>query len=83
MVHCAPHTAAGEAVLDILSEVLEVPAERIAALPDLREHGWSSLSALEALTRLENYFDCKVDLRSFTAATTCQDVLDTLAAACA
>jgi acyl carrier protein len=81
MTEIAQRPAGIEAVLDILSEVLEVPAERIRAQPELREHGWSSLSSLEALTQLENYFQCKVDLRSFTTVTTYQGVLDALATA--
>lgn len=73
-------TDSAEVVLDILSEVLEVPVTQLEAQPQLQAHGWSSLSSLVALTQLENHFGCKVDLRSFTTVRTYQDVVDAIAA---
>lgn len=67
--------ATSNAVLEILEDVLEVPAERIREQPTLADHGWDSISSLEALARLETEFGAKFDLRRFTAVETTDDLV--------
>ncbi|MQY06441.1 acyl carrier protein [Actinomadura macrotermitis] len=69
-----PADTAG-AVLDILGDVLELPAEDLRKEPDLKSHGWDSVATLEALARLEQHFDVKFDLREFAAARTADEVV--------
>jgi acyl carrier protein len=71
-------TATSDAVVDIVSDVLEVPAERLREEPSLQTHGWDSLSVLETLARLESEFGAKFDLRRFTAVKTTDEIVDLL-----
>lgn len=62
-------------VLDILSQVLETPAEDLREQPELEAHGWDSMSSLEALGRLESRFGARLDLGSVTEARTPEEIV--------
>ena len=68
------------AVLDVLSDVLEVPADDLRREPELEAHGWDSMSSLEALSRLENRFDTRLDVESFAGARTPDEIVAMLGA---
>ncbi|ACU36594.1 MULTISPECIES: acyl carrier protein [Actinosynnema] len=65
-----------EAVLEILSDVLEVSRGELRATPVLAAHEWDSTSSLDALSQLETGLGVRVDLRAFHAARTVADVVD-------
>jgi acyl carrier protein len=52
-------------VLDVLSDVLAVPIEALRSRPRIGQHGWHSLTSLEALVQLEQRLDVALDLREF------------------
>jgi acyl carrier protein len=65
--------------LDILSAVLEVSVDELRTEPVISAHGWDSLSSLDALCQLEQRFDIRLDLRSFHATRTVEDLTELVA----
>ena len=64
-----------ETVLDLLSEVLDESVEDLRAEPVLAAHDWNSLASLEVLAQLESQLKVALDLRSFHAARTVDDLV--------
>ena len=62
-------------VLEILALVLDEPAHALTTQPVLAAHDWDSLASLEALAQLESRFAINLDLRSFHAARTVDDMV--------
>jgi acyl carrier protein len=62
-------------VLDILAEVLNESVDDLCAHPILATHGWDSLASLEALAQFEHRFAVTLDLRSFHAARTVEEMV--------
>jgi acyl carrier protein len=69
------------AVLEILSKIINVPADDLRDIPVLTAHKWDSLTSLETLTELENRFHLKFDLRSYHAARTVDDIVSLVTSA--
>jgi acyl carrier protein len=65
----------GATVLEILSEVLEEPVDDLRKEPVLAAHDWNSLVSLEVLAQLESQLDVVLDLRSFHAVRTVDDLI--------
>jgi acyl carrier protein len=68
-------------VLEILADVLDEPADALTAHPVLAAHEWDSLASLEALAQIESRFGISLDLRSFHAARTVDDMVGLVEAA--
>lgn len=60
----------------IVADVLDEPVDAMDANPVLAAHAWDSRVSLEALAQLEAAFAVTVDLRSFHAARTVDDLVD-------
>ena len=64
-------------VIDVLAEVLEVPADTLTADTALGEmENWDSMAALETLTQLESRLGIRLDLRSYHTARTVGDLVE-------
>ncbi len=63
----------------IVAEVLDEPVGALDENPILAAHEWDSLASLEALAQLESEFAVSLDLRSFHAARTVDDMVDLVA----
>ncbi len=72
--------AAAEAVVQIVSEALEVPAQALRTQPVLAAHAWDSLSSLEALCQLEQRFAISLDLRAYHATRTVDELVELVTA---
>jgi acyl carrier protein len=68
-------------VLQTLSDVLNEPAGTLLTRPVLATYDWDSLASLEVLAQLESRLDVTLDLRSYHAARTIDDLVDLVAAA--
>lgn len=63
-------------VIDVLAEVLEVPADTLTADTALGEmENWDSMAALETLTQLESRLGIRLDLRSYHTVRTVGDLV--------
>jgi acyl carrier protein len=69
--------------MSILCEVLSESADEFSAEPLLAEHDWDSLVSLEVLAQLESQLSVVLDLRSFHAARTVDDLIGLAAGAAA
>lgn len=69
-------TNIADRVRQIVAEVLDEPVSAMDANPVLAAHEWDSRVSLEALAQLEAAFVVTVDLRSFHAARTVDDLVD-------
>jgi acyl carrier protein len=65
-----------DTVCKILSDVLHESVADLLAQPVLAAYEWDSLSSLEALSQLESRLAITLDLRSFQAVRTVQDLVD-------
>ncbi|WP_433649994.1 acyl carrier protein [Micromonospora zamorensis] len=63
----------------IVAEVLDEPLRAFTDNPTLAAHRWDSIASLEALAQLESEFGVTLDLRSFHAARTVDDMVDLVA----
>ncbi|MBI3688918.1 MAG: acyl carrier protein [Actinobacteria bacterium] len=67
-------------VIRLLEEVTGVPAENLDDATRFESlHPWTSLSALQLLTALEDRLDIRLDLRAYLSATTVRDVVSLVA----
>jgi acyl carrier protein len=62
-------------VLDTLSGVLNEPVGDLRAQPVLAVHEWDSLASLEVLSQLESQLGVTLDLRTYHAARTVEDLI--------
>lgn len=62
-------------VLRVVAGVLDETEDQVVAQPILATHAWDSLSTLEALAQLENLLDITLDLRSYHAARTLDELV--------
>ena len=65
-----------DTVCRILSDVLHESVEDLLEQPVLAAYEWDSLSSLEALSQLESRLSITLDLRSFQAVRTIEDLVD-------
>jgi acyl carrier protein len=65
-----------DTVCKILSDVLHESVADLLAQPVLAAYEWDSLSSLEALSQLESRLAITLDLRSFQAVRTIEDLVD-------
>jgi acyl carrier protein len=72
----ADQDAVRSTVLEILGEVLGEPVPAITKQPVLAAHNWDSMSSLEALAQLESRLGVEVDLRSFHAVRTIDELVE-------
>jgi acyl carrier protein len=63
------------AVLEIVADLTGEAASELVAEPVLAAHKWDSMTSLEALARMESTFGIELDLRSFHAARTLDDLV--------
>lgn len=63
-------------VLNILSEVLDEPADDLRGHPVLAAYEWDSLRLLEALVQMESALGVTLDLRSYQAARKVDDLVN-------
>jgi len=64
-------------VIDVLAEVLEVPADTLTADTALGDQeNWDSMAALETLTQLESRLGIRLDLRSYHTVRTVGDLVE-------
>jgi acyl carrier protein len=63
-------------IVSILSEVLEQPEEDLREYPILAAYHWDSLRLLEALAHMESQLGITLDLRSYQAARTVDDLVE-------
>lgn len=74
--------AVKQAVLAIVSEVLDVPVQGVVDDPVLATHaGWDSLRSLELLAQVEKKFRVSLDLRRYHAGRTVDDLVDLISGA--
>jgi|GEM_PF-1314678 len=62
-------------VLDILGETLEEPVDVLRSNRVLAAHEWDSITSLLTLAQLESHFGVTLDLRSYHAARTVDDLV--------
>jgi acyl carrier protein len=67
------------AVLEILSDLLNEPVPALLRQPVLAAHHWDSMTSLEALAQLESLFGLELDLRSFHAVRTVDELVGLVA----
>jgi acyl carrier protein len=72
-----------DVVLNTLSGVLNEPVADLRAQPVLAVHDWDSLASLEVLSQLESRLGVTLDLRTYHAARTVEDLTGLVAAAAA
>jgi acyl carrier protein len=65
-----------ETVLDILSEALDEPVEGLRTQRVLALYEWDSITTLLTLSQLEARFGITLDLRSYHAARTVDDLVN-------
>lgn len=63
-------------VLDILSEALDESVEDLRSRRVLAAYEWDSITTLMTLSQLESRFGVTLDLRSYHAARTVDDLVD-------
>lgn len=63
-------------VLDILSDVLTESVADLRGHPVLAAYDWDSLRSLEALAQLESQLGVTLDLRSYQAARSVDDLVE-------
>lgn len=68
-------------VLQVLGEVLKQTPDDLRAQPVLAVHDWDSMASLEALSQLESRFAVTLDLRTYHAARTVEDLTGLVVAA--
>lgn len=64
-----------DTVCSVLSDVLNESVTDLLAQPVLAAYEWDSLSSLEALSQLESRLAITLDLRSFQAVRTVEDLV--------
>lgn len=65
----------------VVAAVVDESEDEVVAQPILAAHAWDSLSTLEALAQLENELDIILDLRSYHAARTLDELVALVTAA--
>lgn len=68
-------------VLNILSEVLDEPADNLCARRVLAAYEWDSIRLLEALVQMESQLGVTLDLRSYQTARRVDDLVNLVLAA--
>jgi acyl carrier protein len=63
-------------VLDILAETLDESVDDLCRQRVLAEYDWDSITMLLTLAQLESRFGITVDLRSYHATRTVDDIID-------
>ena len=76
MSDAASVEAVESAVLDILSEALDESVDDLRANRVLAAHEWDSITSLLSLAQLESQFGVTLDLRSYHAARTVDDLVN-------
>jgi acyl carrier protein len=64
-----------EAVLEILSDVLRLPAGELLRRRELADCGWDSMAVMEAIVALEDRFGIELDLRALRHGQRIEDVV--------
>jgi acyl carrier protein len=63
------------AVLEIVADLTGEAESELVTQPVLAAHKWDSMTSLEALVRMESTFGVELDLRTFNAARTVDDLV--------
>jgi acyl carrier protein len=63
-------------ILDILSDALDEPVDDLRSNRVLAAHEWDSITSLLSLAQLESQFGVTLDLRSYHAARTVDDLVN-------
>jgi acyl carrier protein len=63
-------------IVDILSDVLEVPATTLRGQPIVAAYNWNSVATLRALAQIESRLDVTLDLYRYSRARTVDDLVD-------
>src|SRR5215210_1447459 len=70
-----------DAVVDLIHQVTDVPADRIYVSTRFDQlDGWASLAALRLLTDVEDRFHLTLDLRQYFAAARVAELVDLIGA---
>lgn len=62
-------------VLEVLSDALNEPVAALVAQPVIAAHAWDSMTSLEVLAQLESRLGVEVDLRSYHAVRTVDELI--------